>query len=346
MQHASRIRSLLTALTVLSPWAPAHAEDCAIRAGGFAAVEGAVEVAHADQSNWQTATLATVLCEGDSVRVGANSRAALRLVNDAVLRLDQNTTMRLVDIGVEAEQRSLIDLVVGAFKSFSRAPRTMTVNTPYVNGMIEGTEFAMRVADAATQVQVFEGKVRTANEAGEVLLSHGQSATAAAGSAPRLDTLVKQNDAVQWTLYYPPLLATAGGATGSAALDAALAAGDTQAALAQIAQLPAANQTPDTQLLNASLLLSVGQVDAARAALDAVLAAEPRAGLALALRAVIEVVQNQRDAALADGEAAVAAADNAATRMALSYAQQSHFQLDAARDTVLAAVSAEGGRLP
>lgn len=345
MQHASRITMLLGALALSVPMGAARAESCATRAGGFAALEGAVEVAHADQSTWDKATLGTELCEGDSVRVGANSRAALRLVNDAVLRLDQNTTLRLVDIGAGAEERSLLDLVVGAFKSFSRAPRTMTVNTPYVNGMIEGTEFAMRVADAGTEVQVFEGKVRTANDAGEILLTHGQSARAAAGGAPQLDTIVRQNDAVQWTLYYPPLLAAPATptASGNATLDAARAAsaaGDPQGALALIAQTPAAQRGAELELLNASLLLSVGRVDAARGAIDTVLAADPKAALALALRATIEVVQNQRDAALADAEAAVAAGDSAATRIALSYAQQSHFRLEAARDTMRAAASA------
>ena len=333
---------------VVMPWNTAMAEECPTRAGGFAALEGAVEVAHADQTVWLKATLATQLCEGDSVRVGANSRAALHLVNDAVLRLDQNTTLRLVDIGAGAEQRSLLDLVFGAFKSFSRAPRTMTVNTPYVNGMIEGTEFAMRVAAADTQVQVFEGKVRTANEAGEILLTRGQSASAQAGVAPQLDTRVVQNDAVQWTLYYPPLLASIGGARGPAASgnltqDAAMAsvaAGDVQSALATLAQIPAFERSADLELLNASLLLNVGQVDAARAAIDAVLAADPHAALALALRATIAVVQNQRVQALADAQAAVAADASAAARIALSYAQQSNFQLDAARDTLLAAASA------
>ena len=113
-----------------------------------------------------------------------------------------------------------------------------------------------------------------------------------------------------------------------------------QGALSLLAQLPSADRTTDIELLNASLLLNVGRVEEARAAIDAVLAADAKSALALALRATIEVVQNQRDAALSDGLAAVAAADNAATRLALSYAQQSHFDLDAARETMLAAASA------
>ena len=348
MKIASCAAVLALAGAVVLPGAALAADECATRAGGFVALEGAVEVAHAEQSEWRRASLATPLCEGDSVRVGANSRAALRLLNDAMLRLDQNTTLRLVDIGAEDQERSLIDLVLGAFKSFSRAPRTMTVNTPYVNGMIEGTEFAMRVTEQGTQVQVFEGKVRAVNQAGELVLTHGQAAIAEAGRAPRPDTTVTPGDAVQWTLYYPPLLATLGGAppsaaSGDAALDAALAsvaADDAQGALATIAQLPALKRSAELELLNASLLLQVGQVDAARSAINSVLAVDPHASLALALRATIAVVQNQRAQALADAQAAVAAGDSAAARIALSYAEQSNFQLDAARDTMLVAAVA------
>ena len=341
--------ALLAAVGIsFAPWASVAADECGVRAGRFAALEGAVEVAHAEQAEWQAASLSTVLCEGDSIRVGLNSRAAVQLVNDAVLRLDQNTTMRLIDVSDQPEERSLFELVVGAFKSFSRSPRTMTVNTPYVNGMIEGTEFAMRVADQGTQVQVFEGKVRTANAAGEILLTRGQSAAAKAGAAPVLETLVRPSDAVQWTLYYPPLLAALGGATntplsGNATVDAALASaagGDTQAALAALTA--ASGEAPDAalELTRASLLLNVGQVDAARTAIDAALAIDAQSGLALALRAMIELVQNQREAALADARNAVAADDSVATRIALSYAQQSALQLDAARETLLAAVAA------
>lgn len=345
MQHVTR--SALLALAGAIASSMVHADDCASRAGRFAALEGKVEVAHDEHSDWHAATLANVLCEGDSIRVGAHSRAAVQLVNDAVLRLDQNTTMRLVDINGEPESRSVLDLLRGALKSFSRSPRTMTVNTPYVNGMIEGTEFAMRVADDATAVQVFEGKVRTSNDAGEILLTHGQSGTARAGVAPVLDPVVKQDDAVQWTLYYPPLLATLGGGTTSASGDAVLdqalasaAAGDLPGALATLDAVPVAARGTAHELARASLLLNVGQAAQAREVIDAVLAREPNAALALALRASIEVVQNQRDAALADAERAVAAGGSAATRLALSYAQQAAFRLDAARATLEAAAAA------
>lgn len=52
-----------------------------------------------------------------------------------ILRLDQNTTLHLVDIRVEEDKRSLLDLVIGAFQSFSRSPHSLGVSTPYLNAV-------------------------------------------------------------------------------------------------------------------------------------------------------------------------------------------------------------------
>ena len=165
----------------------------------------------------------------------------------------------------------------------------------------------------------------------------------------RAETLVNPGDSVQWALYYPPLLATLGGAATPAAgaadtaLDAALAragSGDINGALALLAAMPATAQSADSDALRASLLLNVGQVTQARAAIDAALGRTPGSSLALALRAMIELVQNQRTQALTDAQAAMASSSSAAASIALSYAQQSQLQLDRAQATLQAAAAA------
>ena len=45
-----------------------------------------------------------------------------------------------------------------------------------------------------------------ANEAGSLTLTSGQSAVAEAGKAPVLRIVARPRDAVQWALYYPPVL--------------------------------------------------------------------------------------------------------------------------------------------
>ena len=73
---------------------------------------------------------------------------------------------------------------------------------------------------------------------------------------------------------------------------------------------------------------------------QAIAAGGADAGLAYALRAVINVVQNQPEQALADASQGVSLSpDSAAAKIALSYAQQANFQINEARDTLQAAVA-------
>ncbi|MGB5707040.1 MAG: FecR family protein, partial [Arenicellales bacterium] len=200
--------SLVAILVVFQGILSAYAQsDCQELAGHFLSLEGTVDVQSDQTGSWASASLDQQLCKGDTVRVSSLSRAAVSLVNDAVLRLDENTTMRLLDITAEQEERSFLDLLRGAFHSFSRKPRLLSVNTPYLNGSIEGTEFVFRVKEGESILTVFEGTVVASNEQGSIPVSHGESVAAVAGQAPQPRTLVRPRDASQWSLYYPPLLA-------------------------------------------------------------------------------------------------------------------------------------------
>ncbi|MCK5383734.1 MAG: FecR domain-containing protein, partial [Gammaproteobacteria bacterium] len=291
------------------------AEPCQTVVGRLATVDGQVEVQRTGASNWQAAALGADLCQGDTVRAAARSRATITLVNQAVLRVDQNTAMRLDNISGVTEERSVLSLLKGAFQSFSRKPRGFEVNTPYLNGSIEGTEFVFRVDDGQSELTVLEGTVIASNSQGDVSVTGGESAVAEQGKAPTMRTVVRPRDAVQWSLYYPPVMAAGGQAQGGA---------------------------PDVQasLQNAASLLSVGRVDEAQASIDDALLQDPNDGLAYALRAVINVVQNNNDQALVDGSKAVEySPQSAAAKVALSYAQQANYQIPAARDTLLQAVN-------
>jgi len=287
------------------------AETCQTVVGRLASVDGQVEVQRTGASRWQPGTLGADLCQGDTVRAAARSRATITLINQAVLRVDQNTAMRLDNITGVTEERSVLSLLKGAFQSFSRKPRGFEVNTPYLNGSIEGTEFVFRAEDGQSELTVLEGTVIASNAQGEVTVSGGESAVAEQGKAPSMRTLVRPRDAVQWSLYYPPVMA-AGGETSAV----------------------------QTSLRDAASLLSVGRVEEAQASIAAALQQDPNDGLAYALRAVINVVQNNTDQALIDGDRAVELSpESSAAKIALSYAQQANYQIPAARDTLLQAVN-------
>ena len=323
-------------------------ESCGVTVGKFVAIEGAIELEHSDQRIRQSATLESTLCQNDIVYVGQNSRAALSLINEVVLRLDQNTTMRLADVAPEPEKRSLVELIVGAFKSFSRPPRTFAVNTPYLNGLIEGTEFAMRVEGDNSITTVYEGKVTTSNHQGKLTLKRGESAFAKAGKAPQPYTMVKPSDAVQWTLHFPPLLAVLGGKnqhvpqdvspTIKTALELA-SHSDTPKALKLLEDVPMSERNASYHLYRAALFLDIGRADEARSDITAALLQDPKNGFAYALQAIIEISRNEHQQALASAEQAVTLTPSAASKIALSYAQQSAFELEKARDTLLTTVS-------
>jgi len=328
----------LTLIVLLAGATPVvMAAACEPVVGRFASVEGRIEVQRAAGAAWLVAGVDTAVCARDTVRAGRHSRAALALVNDAVLRVDAGTTVRLVNVVADAEEPSFLELLRGAIQSFSRKPRLIKVNSPYINGTIEGTEFVLRVAQAGASLTVLEGRVRADNTHGSVLVDSGQVASAGAGQAPQLRTPVRPRDAVQWALYYPPLLALDGGTDR----DRPDAFDDVPAALQALEAVPAGSRGARHQLERAALLLAVGAVDEAGVAIDEALRLDPGAGLALALRSIVHVVQNRTDEALADALRAVELAPAPSSRIALSYAQQARFDIDGARDTLLAAVAGE-----
>ena len=203
----------------------------------------------------------------------------------------------------------MLKLLKGMLHIFSHRPRALKVSTPYVNGTVEGTEFLVAVDDQQAAITVFEGMVRAANAQGSLDIDSGESVTAAQGAAPQYSVVINPRDAVQWTLYYPTILASAAGTTATEA---------------------------DRLVSQASAALQTGQVDAAQSLLDKALQAEAQNSNALALLAIIEVVQNRQESAFALAQKAVELdPDSAAAGLALSYAQQAMFDVDGALNTLL-----------
>ena len=320
---------------------------CGQAVGQFVSIQGAVDVQGSNASEWAKPATEAVVCEGDTVRVGERSRAEVSLINDAVLRIDQNTTIRLLDIAEKPTEESLLSLVRGAFASLSRKPRRMTVSTPYVNGTIEGTEFVMSIAEAQAEIRVLEGRVVAANEQGSIALEAGEAAVTAAGGPPVRHLLVRPRDAVHWALYYPPVVDLSSdtwpagpGWEGAVheSVDAYLK-GDLQNAFALLAKVPDSVGEPRLLAYRASLLLAVGRVEEANADIERILAAHPDDGNALALKTIVAVVQGDKAGAMETGTKAInGAPDSPAAWLALSYAQQAEFDLQGARASIERAV--------
>lgn len=325
--------------------ATATAETCAKWVAKVVSIQGRVEAQRAGGRGWQPVELYDTYCPGDTIRVQKQSRAAIVLRNESTLRLDQKTAVTFAE--PDKEQTFLLNILSGAGHFFSRKPRRLRVITPFVNAAVEGTEFFVEVARDQTFLSILEGQVVVTNQAGHLTLARGQSAIAKAGQAPALHVVVRPRDAVQWALYYPPIVdfqpTDFSAETGWQAMVRRSIRfyhqGDLAMAFASIAEAPEVIRDPRFFIFRAALLLAVGRVDEARIDIKKALTLDPHPSHAVALQSVIAVVQNHKGDALDLAQQAVELdPESSAARVALSYARQAHFDLQGALNSLQEAV--------
>ena len=252
------------------------AELCMPAMALVVSVQGAVELRRANEANWQPAKMNVSVCPGDMVRVRERGRAALRLSNESVVRLDQKTTLTLGKPGEPGKDKTaLVELLTGALYVITRTPKPFKVRTPVLLADVEGTEFFISADQDSARLVIYEGKVSASNEQGSVTLASNESAIAARNEAPRKEAIVRPADAVQWALYYPTIV--------DYRLDEKISAEPTEPAqsalresielyqqgrpseaLAALDNVPQNQRSPHFLTYHAGLLLSVGRVDEAQ----------------------------------------------------------------------------------
>ncbi len=342
-----RVALALVALLLCGAIATARAaEACAPVLGRMVSIQGSVELRRA-AADWKAAQVDAVLCAGDTVRVNQRSRAALLLDNNTTLRLDQHTTLTLSP--PRDASTTFLELIRGGLHVITRTPRPFRVNTPYVNAGVEGTEFSVRVVDAGATISVVEGRVLAVNDAGTVALGSGETASAATGTAPSKSIVVRPLDAVAWAVHFPTLFdyRLDDAAPGATPLDEArrrsiglYRRGDLPGALAALDGVADAAADPRLLTYRAGLLLLVGRLDEAKPAIDRALQVDPGNSDAHALLAIVAVVENDKDRAMALADKAVQLdAASPRARIALSYAQQARFEIERALASVEQAVA-------
>ncbi len=324
---------------------PAQTEQRVARA---VSVQGTVEVRRIGETRWQPVKLHDTFRLGDQIRVQDRSRADIALLDQSVLRLNAKTTITVE--AVNQERTGVVGLLKGAAHFFSRGPTSLEVRTPFDIIGVRGTEFFVSVDNDKTLLSVFDGTVLAQNPAGSLTLTGGQSAVAEAGKAPALRVVARPRDAVQWALFYPPVVyfrpdEFPAGPGWQGAVRASLefyTRGDLQKAFDSIQTVPSDVHDPRFFAYRASLLLAVGRVDQARADIERGVKLRANDPDALALQAIIAVVQDEKDEALAVAQQAVQAAPGSATALiARSYAQQVRFDLAGARASLEEAVKRE-----
>jgi Tfp pilus assembly protein PilF len=268
--------------------------------------QGVVEVFPKGAQAWSAVQTHQILHPLDRLRTGSNSRVALRWPADSIVSFGASTELEILPPASPDEQAGL-HLIRGIVSFFHRdQPGRIHIITRGAVAGVEGTEFALAVDPAdVTTLSVIDGKVRIGNSNGTLLLTNGEQAVTAPGKAPVRTAGFIANNLLQWCFYYPAILdpdelqLTAGEQKNLAGSLAAYRSGDLPAALEKY---PAAGpQISDREkVYHAALLLSVGEVAAAEAALSTVSDQAGRPGkLAGALRQLVAAVKRQPSAVTA-----------------------------------------------
>lgn len=318
--------------------------DCKEWVAKAVSVQGIVQGRKPEQTTWVNVHLNDTFCPGDMIRVGERSRAAIYLSNDSLIRLDERTAITFT--GFDKDDTFFLEMISGIVHFFSRKPRSLNVATPFVNGVVEGTEFLVAVYPNRALISVLEGRVAAENTSGRLIVDSGHEAVAESGKAPAAKIFVRPRDAVHWALYYPPVIAYRpddfpGGSPGDW-LDAvrrsigAYWEGDISKAFSSLADAPE-GRVSDARFFvyRAALLLSVGRVLDAESDIRKALKIDPNDANARALESIVAVTQNEKDKALDSAKGAVELnPKSSAARVALSYAQQARFNLEGALESL------------
>ncbi|MFN0317022.1 MAG: TonB-dependent receptor domain-containing protein [Burkholderiales bacterium] len=294
--------------------------------GRIVSLQGKIEVRRAGTGPWHAVSqLDFPLCPGDILHTGTRSRSAVVLAPETLVRVDQNSTMLLRPEGSEIHVEmfkddqvppSVVGNACGAGYFITRFPKKFKVYTPYLNAAVEGTEFQVALACDRAELSVFEGRVSAeslVSQVARLVLTSGQVTSAGPGEEPApIKALIRPTDAVQWALYYPPTSEAAGDIPTDCM---GLAPTERSACLTA----------------RAEGLLRAGRVDEAQEQIKALIELVPLSADAQALSSVIAVVKNDKAEALKLAQRAVELSDQSSRAwLALSYAQQAHFELEKA----------------
>jgi Flp pilus assembly protein TadD len=320
-------KTLFTLLLIAIANLAAAETRCDRPAATLESAEGAVEWTTVNTDDWQKAEAGATFCYGDKVRI-LEQRAALRLANDTLVRLQENSLITLLP----EEKGFWFSLLEGAGHFLSRTPKQFTIKAPYLNAAVDGTEFVISAQPQENRVAVVEGAVRVSNDLGEVHLSEGTQTSATANSAPSAVQSIRLRDAAEWVLYYPPLIVQI---AAPAAIETLIQQENYGAALSQ---LTATDLTAETAALAASLAYNTGNTAQGEQLLTQALNQSTALPETRALQALRTLIGGDSDGALVQTTQLVNThPQNPSVLLAHAYAQQSRGKIEEALQTNLQA---------
>src|SRR3989304_7119448 len=148
---------------------PAFAEETPSGAGTITYVKGTAQKKGTKGEDWERAKENTTLTSGDKVKTLEKTRAEIRLEAGKVIRLDENTTVDLVKLVEESQNKVGTDIKIEQGNLWAKVGKLgenteLKVESPIAGASIRGTTFRVEVAvDKSTQLNVYEGVVEVYN---------------------------------------------------------------------------------------------------------------------------------------------------------------------------------------
>ncbi len=149
-------------------------------------IKGDVSMERGDSNEWVAATVNTPLLAGDTIATGAGSRAEVQLNYSNVVRLDQNTAVKIADLTASRIQLQVshgtADLAV-----FQGNQANAEVDTPNVavEPLQDGTYRIDVNSDSLTLVTVRRGQAQISTPQGSTNLEAGQQITVEGSQNPQ-----------------------------------------------------------------------------------------------------------------------------------------------------------------
>lgn len=334
-----RLSTCVVVLLMIFLGAPAEAAEgdvpgCKPIIGRVVSRQGTVEIRRTGDSVWhRVERLDTQVCDGDAVRTGPRSRAALWLQPENLIRLDQRTAITIAANQAETKVEFFTggqvsaDPDCGAAYFISRFPRNFGVKTPFLSAAIKGTEFLVSAQCSATTLAVFEGIVEAQEllSGRKFLVESLQQISVGPRMPSTIPIPIKPRDGVQWTIHYPRTSARRTSSFPFAGVDCL-----------------DATATQECRVLEVEALLASGAMKEAMSVIGQLRGDESNGGAVDALEAIVKIATNDSSSALQLAQSAAKAdPTNSRTWLALSYARQASVNLDAALDAANRAAALE-----
>jgi hypothetical protein len=157
--------------------------------GRISVIRGNVSIQRGDSGDWIAATVNTPLESGDRISTGGDSRAEVQLDYANVVRLDQNSTVKITDLTADHIQLQVGQGLVsyGVFPN-SRADAEIDTPNSAVHPLRSG-EYRIQIdSDSQTEVTVRSGQAEVSEPQGSTRVDAGQLITIQGTDSPEYQT--------------------------------------------------------------------------------------------------------------------------------------------------------------